>query len=236
VTLPAFDVYMLSLAEDALVRCEPGRRLLDFSTGGGRQLQCQAADIAGLRDTLSALFDGVFSGASLPGSPLLPRGLSEEMAGLLWQAVADSAENSMRPSAQHKRSRVVARARDWFAASPGQALSVAAMSRDLGIPERSLRRAFVDQFGIAPKEYLRAQRLNGVRRALREGSPGEALIAQVAADFGFWHGSQFAADYHRLFGELPSETLAKATVTHSRFAHTYRDVGSLGNAGVCSAE
>jgi len=68
-----------------------------------------------------------------------------------------------------------------------------------------------EQFGIAPKEYLRAQRLIGVRRALREGSPGEAVIARVAADFGFWHGSQFAAEYRRLFGELPSETLTKAT-------------------------
>lgn len=208
-SLPAFDVYTLSLSEAVLSQCEPGRRLLEFSTSRGRQLQCPAADIARLRDALGTLFDGVFAATALPGSPLLPPGLGEGLAELLWQAVAGAVGERERPLAHHKRSRILAQARDWIAASPGQALSVAAMSDALGIPERSLRRAFVDQFGIAPKEYLRAQRLIGVRRVLLAGGAAGASVARTAADFGFWHGSQFAADYRRLFGELPSDTLAR---------------------------
>jgi AraC family ethanolamine operon transcriptional activator len=35
-------------------------------------------------------------------------------------------------------------------------------------------------------------------------------IGDVAARWGFWHFSQFSADYRRMFGELPSETLRGA--------------------------
>jgi len=34
-------------------------------------------------------------------------------------------------------------------------------------------------------------------------------IGDVAARWGFWHLSRFAADYTRLFGELPSATRAR---------------------------
>jgi AraC family transcriptional regulator, ethanolamine operon transcriptional activator len=35
-------------------------------------------------------------------------------------------------------------------------------------------------------------------------------IGDIANTWGFWHMGQFAADYRRQFGELPSETLAHA--------------------------
>ncbi|WP_408635108.1 helix-turn-helix domain-containing protein [Oleiphilus messinensis] len=34
-------------------------------------------------------------------------------------------------------------------------------------------------------------------------------MADVAADWGFWHLSQFSKDYRQLFGERPSDTLQK---------------------------
>jgi hypothetical protein len=186
-TLPSFDVYMLSLAGGALSRCEPGCRPLGFSADGGRHLPCRAADIASLRDTLSVLFDGVFSPSALPGSPLLPRGLSEGLAGLLWQTVAGSVGSGTRPLAHHKRSRVLVRARDWLTSSPGQALSVAAMSRELGIPERSLRRAFVEQFRTYGSQVFRnlgksSEYLHILRAWVRECP----LRVLVAIQEGFW--------------------------------------------------
>jgi AraC-like DNA-binding protein len=48
--------------------------------------------------------------------------------------------------------------------------------------------------------------LNGVRRGLRDAEKGVA-VQDVAAHWGFWHLGQFAQDYKRLFGELPSTTL-----------------------------
>ena len=58
-----------------------------------------------------------------------------------------------------------------------------------------------------PQNYLRALRLNGVRRELSARERGSTTIHQVALILGFWHMSQFAQDYRTLFGVLPSDTL-----------------------------
>jgi AraC-like DNA-binding protein len=81
------------------------------------------------------------------------------------------------------------------------------LCRIAGASERLLRYAFLERFGISPKAYLLAIRLNGVRRELRGADPSSTKIIDVANRWGFWHMGQFAADYRRLFGELPSETL-----------------------------
>jgi AraC family ethanolamine operon transcriptional activator len=60
--------------------------------------------------------------------------------------------------------------------------------------------------GTTPIKYLRSLRLNSVRRALRQAAPG-VTIQDIASHWGFWHLSQFAQDYKKLFGELPSATL-----------------------------
>jgi AraC family ethanolamine operon transcriptional activator len=44
---------------------------------------------------------------------------------------------------------------------------------------------------------------------LRRDDSQLATVSDVAVRYGFWHMSKFAADYRWLFGELPSQTLAK---------------------------
>ena len=81
----------------------------------------------------------------------------------------------------------------------------------VGVSKRTLEYAFLEYFGVSPKSYLQAYRLNGVRKTLRESDPGSIKIADVANRWGFWHMGQFARDYYKLFGELPSETLKYST-------------------------
>jgi AraC family ethanolamine operon transcriptional activator len=52
-----------------------------------------------------------------------------------------------------------------------------------------------------------AIRLTGVRKLLRQG---KTSVTVAAGQLGFWHLSQFSADYKRMFDELPSETLARS--------------------------
>jgi len=70
-------------------------------------------------------------------------------------------------------------------------------------------RAFQEEIGVSPKSYIRASSLSGARRELLAADP-DALVVDIANRWGFWHLGQFAADYRRHFGELPSETLQKA--------------------------
>jgi AraC-like DNA-binding protein len=83
--------------------------------------------------------------------------------------------------------------------------TVRSLCQEVGVGWTVLVQAFREHFGVTPKTYVRAVRLNAVRGDLRV-EPPEVAIADVANRWGFWHMGQFAADYRRLFGELPSET------------------------------
>jgi len=80
------------------------------------------------------------------------------------------------------------------------------LSRATGIGDRSIFRLFNDRFGISPKAYLNKLRLNGVRKDITQIDSTKNNITQIAYNWGFWHMGQFAADYKRLFGQLPSDT------------------------------
>lgn len=77
-----------------------------------------------------------------------------------------------------------------------------------GVSWRTLERGFQEQFGMSPKAYLNRFRLTGARADLLRGETG-GRIADIANRWGFWHMGQFAKDYHRMFGERPSDTRLK---------------------------
>ena len=58
--------------------------------------------------------------------------------------------------------------------------------------------------GAQPASW--AKRLNAVRQDLKSSEPDDATVAEIAGRWGFWHTGNFAADYSRQFGELPSQT------------------------------
>ena len=80
------------------------------------------------------------------------------------------------------------------------------LCQTLRVSRRTLQYSFQQELGVSPLQYLRAIRLNGVRRELKFSFPG-ARVWEVAARWGFWHQGQFARDYRAMFGELPSQTL-----------------------------
>ena len=108
-----------------------------------------------------------------------------------------------------RRARAVSQALDYIGDNRGNAITVRGMCNAIGIPLRTINRAFRERFGIGPKAYLVRQRLNSVRAELMH-APSDTLIADIANHWGFWHMGQFAKDYKEMFGELPSETLSQS--------------------------
>jgi AraC family ethanolamine operon transcriptional activator len=107
-----------------------------------------------------------------------------------------------------RRKKLVNLACELMLAHADEPLSILQVCGKLGASRRKLNYCFQDVLGTTPVKYLRALRLNSVRRALRQAAPGET-IQDIASHWGFWHLSQFAQDYRELFGELPSTTLRK---------------------------
>jgi AraC family ethanolamine operon transcriptional activator len=84
------------------------------------------------------------------------------------------------------------------------------LCRHVRVSERTLRNAFRSQFGHPPGVYLRLIRFNGVRTELLHASPTTTSVTAAATRWGFIQLGRFAHDYRVLFGERPSETLARS--------------------------
>lgn len=73
------------------------------------------------------------------------------------------------------------------------------------ISERNLRSIFGEIIGISPIKYIKIIKLNKARKDILN-TKGNIEINLIANKWGFHHSGQFAIDYKKLFGELPSET------------------------------
>lgn len=129
----------------------------------------------------------------------------EAMAITLLMALAD-AQTLENTGSERMRGRVLRRALEVLDTETESPPSIRELCALCGSSWPTLQRAFVERFGIGPKSYANALRLNGVRRDLiASGETGK--IADAANRWGFWHMGQLAKDYRKLFGRLPSEDL-----------------------------
>ncbi len=86
-------------------------------------------------------------------------------------------------------------------------LTVARISAEIGVPERTMRACCLDILGMSPSRYLRLRRLNMVRAALQHANPAPGAITELAKRYGFSELGRFATSYRQTFGEAPSATL-----------------------------
>jgi transcriptional regulator GlxA family with amidase domain len=104
------------------------------------------------------------------------------------------------------RQDTVERAENYLRAHLDTHVPLPRLCRVVGVSERSLRNAFYAVHGIGPKRWMLAERLEGVRRALRAVGSASITITDVAIDHGFNELGRFAGRYRAAFGETPSQT------------------------------
>jgi len=91
----------------------------------------------------------------------------------------------------------------------GQKITIGDICSTINTSERNLRYIFKEITGLSPMRYIKSLKLNKVRKDIID-SGVETGINLIASNWGFSHSGQFAADYKKLFGELPSETYRRA--------------------------
>jgi AraC-like DNA-binding protein len=106
------------------------------------------------------------------------------------------------------RTRLARRAEDWMRAHLADAVQIPDVCLALGVSRRELEYAFRTTFDQSPRDFLHILRLHAIRRALLRAEERPPIL-HTALDHGITHPSRFAADYHALFGERPSETLRR---------------------------
>lgn len=104
--------------------------------------------------------------------------------------------------------RIVWQARAYLRGNVGEAIGLPDLCAAASASERTVRNACEIITGEAPMAFLRAMRLNQVRRALLNAQ-NPVTVTEIGMRCGFLHLPQFSKDYRQLFGELPSETIRR---------------------------
>ncbi|PKO57847.1 MAG: AraC family transcriptional regulator [Betaproteobacteria bacterium HGW-Betaproteobacteria-19] len=181
-------------------------RDIEAELDGKRILPSTPEQAAALRDLLGTVMASLRATPEMLRHAAMRKALEQAIYGSLIASIGAAPEHRPAPSC-HTRQLVVERAREYMNAHIEEPITVADLCAELRVSRRTLQYSFQDVLNLNPVSFLRALRLNGVRRALKQAHAGAGSVADIAARWGFWHLSHFASDYKSMFGELPSETL-----------------------------
>jgi len=137
---------------------------------------------------------------------LMTQNLKGQLTSDLLLALAFSKGIKPKKRQFQRRKMLVEQVMDIVNADPSTPTRISELCNITEVDERTLRNIFYEQFSVSPKKFINYCRLNNVRNALCRFDSSDFNVSDIANVYGFWHMGQFARDYHRLFGELPSET------------------------------
>lgn len=133
---------------------------------------------------------------------------------LLYPYLLVTAHGESEPDglALEANSATVRRAEDWLDGAAPERLHVIDLCLALGLPLRTVQRAFQVTVGVGPAHYLMYYRLHKVRQCLLTCDPTTTRVTDVALDHGFWELGRFSGVYRRTYGERPSDTLRRRRI------------------------
>jgi AraC-like DNA-binding protein len=202
---------MLTLSSD------PVAAMLDGVAAPGEGQVGHLPDLLHRAPALAALArDLAFAGRADPSRlerRAVGAALLEQMMGALVEGLA-GAPATAAVRADGRQLRLVGSAVEYLDTALDGPVYTQAVCEALDVGPRVLNAAFRAVYGVTLQHYLLTRRLNLVRSRLREPD-GPALVKQIALDAGFWHLGRFSLAYRRMFGEAPSETLARRTACSS---------------------
>lgn len=134
--------------------------------------------------------------------------LEETICLELLRAWAAGAKVSLETGARAAAPHYVRAAEALLKEKAREAPAIGAVARALGISARTLSEGFRRFRGITPRDFLRDQRLDGLRADLL-AAPPDATVTAVASGWGYVNFGTMAGAYRRRFGELPSQTLGR---------------------------
>ncbi len=205
------EVFTLSFAEELLDDVAASMHLdLKCLVDGCALVHTDPITMQGLRHFLYRLCRDLRDPQMRPSTAALRSQLAGELPERLLHILADARDEKPNPPPSLRHS-AMSSILDTLEAHPREPYSVPDLCRIAGASERTLRYAFQDRFGVSPKRYLLAWRLNGAHKELQQSPSQQPGVTLIAHRWGFHHLSQFATDYRCFFGERPSETLKRRT-------------------------
>lgn len=106
---------------------------------------------------------------------------------------------------------VVRRAEERLETGPIGTIGMSDLCQAAGVGITRLTECYHELYGISPGQHLKYTRLTNVRLWLLDETYGPRSVKDAAQANGFMNNGRFARYYRDMFGELPSETLAKSS-------------------------
>ena len=171
---------------------------------------------ADARRRMLAVFSQALSNEDLGNTQDRELELEQAMLGELLQLMTDPACDKQQRLPSSTRSFIVEKCHRLATTELNNVPSVDELCQRLQVSRRTVQNSFRSVAETTPINYLRSVRLNGVRRTLMSTRAAHLSIGDVAAQWGFYHLSHFAAEYQELFAELPSHTARAAIADCAR--------------------
>jgi AraC-like DNA-binding protein len=144
--------------------------------------------------------------------PEVARALEQEMLHAIVHCLAaDEVDDNYKTRDQHAA--VMARFEESLGNHLDQKLNMPALCAKIGVAKRTLRMCCAEFLGVSPTRYVLLRRLNRARSALRRADPSTVSVAEVAPNHQFLELRRFAVTYRTTFGESPSTTLQRHSLT-----------------------
>ncbi|UFH50398.1 helix-turn-helix domain-containing protein [Pseudomonas sp. KNUC1026] len=171
------------------------------------------------RERLLGVFSQALEGEGLSGAEALAHdcALEQAMLGELLHLMTDPGCDKAQRNPSSTRSFIVEKCHRLATTEKSHAPSVVELCERLNVSRRTVQNSFQAVAETTPLNYMRCVRLNGVRRALMSTRAAQLSVGDAAGQWGFYHLSHFAAEYHELFAELPSHT-PRATLASAALA------------------
>ncbi|NMM38199.1 MAG: helix-turn-helix domain-containing protein [Glaciimonas sp.] len=163
-----------------------------------------------LSEFLALLLNNIKDAPGMLNYPQIRKIVEQEIYNNLVMATSGATVSDHHAFAASRKN-VVDKAKAYVLEHHDDPVTIPDLCLALNISRRTLQYSFESVLDINPVAYLKAIRLNRVRRAIKDNAgAAHTTLADIAARWGFWHSSKFSANYKAMFGELPSETLRKS--------------------------
>lgn len=179
--------------------------------GKGR-LPCLPEQLRELRSLLATIFDILRTNPALLNYSSVQKIIQQSLLNAVITTFSKSEPEAkaLRGRRSEAHYRTVQKAKRYVLEHLDDPVTMVDLCSVLAVSRRTLHTCFMEVTGTNPVHYLRAVRLNSVRRDLRTNVTYDTKVQDVAARWGFWHLGHFATEYKRMFGEQPSETLRRS--------------------------
>ncbi|MEV4196665.1 helix-turn-helix domain-containing protein, partial [Streptomyces toxytricini] len=168
---------------------------------------------AAVRYAWSLLDDGPT--ATGPGTPLVRDAAARLLAAVALEAFPGfrTRPDPLAPGAGRVGPAALRRAAEFAHDHADSPIGPSDMAAAAGVPPRVLHAAFADVLGTTPRAHLRRVRLMRAHADLVAAGPSAgvpAVVAAVAARWGWGRPRMFADAYAAVYGAAPGETLRRS--------------------------